>query len=281
MRAGCREAEFSGLAIPSYGRAIGPQQKPLHAYEQRSGDQIGLNWMITRAVRRASRHVLFDTNWWKSFLFDRFAVSPGAAGSLSLFGTDPMHHHLLAEHLTSEIPHQIESKLTGRTVTTWDLIPGRANHWLDCLVGCSAAASITGVVLPRLPRPTAPPASAAATPPPKFQVGEHDQQTKSRRAAGHQPSVSSHSHPDGELPASQTRPLRRLRMPPLRLPALRGHSHSAVAKRKNPAASDLPSVRGETRHRGGISSRYSIKRLFPNAFFGTSQLVLRPSRRYH
>lgn len=150
VRAGCREAEFLGLANTSYGRAIGPQQKPLHAYEQRPGDQTDRNRMITRAVRRASRHVLFDTNWWKSFLFDRFAVSPGAAGSLSLFGNDPLRHHLLAEHLTSEIPSQLESKSTGRTVTTWDLIPGRANHWLDGLVGCAVAASITGVVLPSI-----------------------------------------------------------------------------------------------------------------------------------
>ncbi len=62
----CRDAEFSGVAIPSYGRAIGPQQKPINAYEQRPGDQIGLNWMVTRAVKRASRHVLFDANWWKT-----------------------------------------------------------------------------------------------------------------------------------------------------------------------------------------------------------------------
>jgi hypothetical protein len=69
--------------------------------------------MITRAVKRASRHALFDSNWWKTFLFDRFAVSPGDKGSLSLFGTEPHAHHLLGEHLTAEYPLQLESKAHG------------------------------------------------------------------------------------------------------------------------------------------------------------------------
>ncbi|MEQ1904604.1 MAG: terminase gpA endonuclease subunit [Pirellulaceae bacterium] len=146
----CRDAEFSGVAIPSYGRAIGPQQKPINAYEQRPGDQIGLNWMVTRAVKRASRHVLFDANWWKSFVFDRFTVSPGDIGSLTIHGSDPQAHHLLGEYLTVEYPTQLESKASGRTVTTWEAFPGRDNHWLDTLVGNCVAASMTGVILPSI-----------------------------------------------------------------------------------------------------------------------------------
>lgn len=143
----CREAEFSAACLPSYGRAIGPQQKPITAYEKKPGDQIGLNWMVTRAVKRASRHVLYDTNWWKSFIFDRFGVSPGEHGEMTLYGTDPQSHHLLAEHLTAEYPTQLESKAHGRTVTVWDAYPGRANHWLDGLVGSAVAASISGAKL--------------------------------------------------------------------------------------------------------------------------------------
>lgn len=146
----CRDPEFAGIAIPSYGRSIGPQQKPINAYEQRPGDQIGLHWMITRAVKRASRHVIFDTYFWKSFLFDRFAVSPGDPSSLTLFGADPQVHHLLGEHLTAEYPTELESKSHGRTVTIWDAIPGRDNHWLDCIVGNLVAASMTGSVLPSI-----------------------------------------------------------------------------------------------------------------------------------
>jgi len=36
----------------------------------------------------------------------------------------------------------------GRTVDEWKIRAGRPdNHWLHCLVGCAAAASIQGVVL--------------------------------------------------------------------------------------------------------------------------------------
>lgn len=143
----CREDEFSGVAMTSYGRGIGPDQKPIIAYEKKPGEEIGLNWMITRHNKRTSRHVIFDTHWWKVFLFDRFAVAPGDACSLSLFGSDPQAHHLLSEHLTAEIPDLKSSQNSGRTVTMFDQIPGRDNHWLDTLTGTAVAASMSGCVL--------------------------------------------------------------------------------------------------------------------------------------
>jgi hypothetical protein len=144
----CRELPQS--SILSYGRAIGPQNKPISDYEKKQGDQVGLNWMITRAVKRASRHVMFDANFWKSFVFNRFSVSPGDKGSLTLYGSDPQSHHLLAEHLTAEYANELESKTYGRIVTVFDLHPGRDNHWLDCLVGSAVGASIVGAKLPSI-----------------------------------------------------------------------------------------------------------------------------------
>lgn len=35
----------------------------------------------------------------------------------------------------------------GRTVDEWKPIPGRDNHWFDCLIGAAVAASITGAEL--------------------------------------------------------------------------------------------------------------------------------------
>ena len=50
---------------------------------------------------------------------------------------------MLSEHLTSEYQTRVEAK--GRVVDEWRLIPGRDNHWLDCVIGAAVAASYTGI----------------------------------------------------------------------------------------------------------------------------------------
>jgi hypothetical protein len=96
--------------------------------------------------KRAVRHVLFDTNFWKTFVHARLAVPMGDRGCLSLFGDKPDQHRLLAEHLTAE--YRVKTEGRGRTVDEWKQRPERGdNHWLDCLVGCAVAASMQGVVL--------------------------------------------------------------------------------------------------------------------------------------
>ena len=93
------------------------------------------------------RHVVFDANYWKSFVHARLAVPMGDRGCLSLFGRDPEVHRLLAEHLTAE--YRVKTEGRGRIVDEWKLRPERVdNHWLDCLVGCAVAASIQGAILP-------------------------------------------------------------------------------------------------------------------------------------
>ena len=48
------------------------------------------------------RHVVYDTNWWKSFVHARLAVSMGDRGCLSLFGSKPETHRLFAEQVTAD-----------------------------------------------------------------------------------------------------------------------------------------------------------------------------------
>jgi hypothetical protein len=50
---------------------------------------------------------------------------------------------MLTEQLAAEYPVRVEAR--GRTVDEWRLIPGRDNHWLDCLVGAAVGASVAGV----------------------------------------------------------------------------------------------------------------------------------------
>ena len=106
-----------------------------------------MNWRIpTMTGKRAVRHVVFDTNFWKSFVRSRLLVPMGDPGSLLLNGRKSEHHRLLAEHLTAEYFVLTEGR--GRTVEEWKLRnPGSDNHWFDCLVGCAVAASMQGAVL--------------------------------------------------------------------------------------------------------------------------------------
>ncbi|MGH7143191.1 MAG: terminase gpA endonuclease subunit, partial [Planctomycetota bacterium] len=140
----CRQSAHSALLLPSHGRFVGASSKPFHEYHKRPGDRVGLNWRIPGVQgKRAIRHVLFDTNYWKSFIHTRLAVAMGDKGCLSIFGRDPVHHRLLAEHLTAE--YRVRTEGRGRVVDEWKMRPEAIdNHWLDGLVGSAVAASILG-----------------------------------------------------------------------------------------------------------------------------------------
>ncbi|MCC6906300.1 MAG: phage terminase large subunit family protein [Phycisphaerales bacterium] len=150
----CRQSRHANLIMPSHGRYVGASSIPFSEYKRKRGDRVGLNWRIPVITgKRAVRHVVFDTNYWKSFVHARLAVPMGDPGCLALFGhtggssnRTASNHQLLAEHLTSE--YRVKTQGRGRTVDEWKLrVDGLDNHWLDCLVGCSVAASMQGAVL--------------------------------------------------------------------------------------------------------------------------------------
>ncbi|TWT47188.1 terminase gpA endonuclease subunit [Botrimarina hoheduenensis] len=143
----CRQSAYASVVTPSHGRFVGASSQPFSEYRRKSGDLLGNNWRIPSANgRRAVRYVLYDTNFWKSFVYARLAVGMGDAGCLSLYGAKPATHRLLAEHLTAE--HRVRTEGRGRTVDEWKLRPQRAdNHWLDGLVGAAVAASLQGCAL--------------------------------------------------------------------------------------------------------------------------------------
>lgn len=143
----CRQSSFASVIAPSHGKFVGASSQPFSEYKRRPGDRIGHNWRIPNVQgKRAVRHVLYDTNYWKSFVHARLATAMGDKGSLSLFGDSPERHRLLAEHLTAE--YRIKTQGRGRTVDEWKIRPERGdNHWFDGIVGCAVAASMQGSVL--------------------------------------------------------------------------------------------------------------------------------------
>ena len=144
----CRQSNHAALLFPSHGRFVGASSIPFSEYKRKRGDRVGLNWRIPSvAGKRAIRHVVYDTNYWKTFIHTRLGVPMGDKGCLSLFGQKADAHRLLAEHLTAE--YRVKTEGRGRTVDEWKIRPEQFdNHWLDCLVGCAVAASMQGVVLP-------------------------------------------------------------------------------------------------------------------------------------
>ncbi|MBI3866808.1 MAG: phage terminase large subunit family protein [Planctomycetia bacterium] len=143
----CRQSVHSAIVMPSHGRFVGASSIPFSEYKRKQGDKVGLNWRIPNVQgKRAIRHVVFDANFWKSFIHARLAVAMGDHGCLSLFGTRPDQHRLLADHLTSE--YRVKTEGRGRKVDEWKIRPEQPdNHWLDCLVGSAVAASIQGAAL--------------------------------------------------------------------------------------------------------------------------------------
>ena len=144
----CRQSQHSAVLLPSHGRFVGASSVPFSEYKRKQGDRVGHNWRIPNVQgKRAMRHVVFDTNYWKSFIQARLAVPMGDRGCLSLFGDKSDLHRLFAEHVTAE--YRVKTEGRGRTVDEWKLRPEASdNHWLDCLVGSAVAASIQGAVLP-------------------------------------------------------------------------------------------------------------------------------------
>ena len=143
----CRQSQYASALMPSHGRYVGASGVPMSDYKKKPGERVGHNWRIpTVRGKRAVRHVLFDANYWKSFVHARFAINMGDKGCLSLFGSKAITHRLYSEHLTAEYCIPTEAK--GRTIDEWHLKPSKPdNHWLDTTVGCAVAASMCGIAL--------------------------------------------------------------------------------------------------------------------------------------
>jgi phage terminase large subunit GpA-like protein len=143
-----KQSIHKSLVVASKGRGIKAGNLPMLEYQRRPGEQVGLNWLLTPLNnQRASSLFHIDTNFWKTFVQSRLAVSKGDKGSITLHKASYFDHRLVADHIcNSESPIKTDGR--GRTVVEWSQKPERPdNEFFDCLVGCAAAASREGIGL--------------------------------------------------------------------------------------------------------------------------------------
>jgi len=142
-----RTSDFSRQMRPSHGKFFGASTLPMSEYKRKKGDRIGNNWrMPTPQTRGVIRYVIYDTNYWKMWMHERFQTPVGGAGCLSIFGKKPEKHKLFSEHITAEYTILTEGR--GRKVTEFKEFPAKLdNDYLDCVTGACVAASIVGVKL--------------------------------------------------------------------------------------------------------------------------------------
>jgi hypothetical protein len=108
----------------------------------------GDGWYHALTRERDARLLVYNVDRWKSFANERLRQEPSVRGAIGFWGTQAQAagHVELCEHLTSERPSP-KDRRTGDVFDKWSVLPGRQNHWLDCLVGCCVAAARMGVEL--------------------------------------------------------------------------------------------------------------------------------------
>ncbi|QDT30927.1 terminase gpA endonuclease subunit [Thalassoglobus polymorphus] len=156
VNAFCRRSRFKGILYPSRGRGVtspddalvSPKTKP------KPGERRGQWWKLLPSRNNGGRYVLFSSNHWKTFIYNRLSVPVGEPGALSLYQANASAHKMLAEQLTAERCTRVTIK--GETLDKWNEIPGRDNHLWDCVAGCAVGASMLGEKLTA----TAPPKKA-------------------------------------------------------------------------------------------------------------------------
>jgi hypothetical protein len=133
-----RRSSYGPRVLPTHGRFVGASGQTISDKAPDRGERIGANWRTSTIGKQ--RHVLYDTNAWKTFLMARLKLPVGDPQALTLHDGN---HDMIADHLASEVPVRVESKM--RACDEWKLIPGRDNHLLDCVVGAAVAASFSGI----------------------------------------------------------------------------------------------------------------------------------------
>jgi len=99
----CRESQLANIH-PSHGRFISASSMPISEYRAKKREIIGDEWYLPVPKSGEVRHVVYDTNRFKTFVHSRFATSAGDRGCLQLFKAGATTHEMFANHMNAEYP---------------------------------------------------------------------------------------------------------------------------------------------------------------------------------
>jgi hypothetical protein len=130
--------------MPAYGMGIGAKQAPMSKFNKRAGLFKGHHWTLERPSTKLLLSAFVDTNYWKTRCHQSLTVPPEHSAAITLYRAPQSHHQLFADHLASERATRVEAR--GRVIDEWTLPSSKPdNHFWDNLVGCAAAASMSGI----------------------------------------------------------------------------------------------------------------------------------------
>lgn len=160
IRSWVKSSRWSKVLRCSMGLGLRPADTPL-GDRKKAEDEIrrGLNWCEKRDKKvRGGSITWIDTNYWKTFLSNRWRVGsprsksdttfrPNEPGAIYLWGLEPHDHTTFGIHQTSEARTRMTHDKSGRTIDFWSLKPSRPdNEYWDALVGCCVLADMAGGV---------------------------------------------------------------------------------------------------------------------------------------
>lgn len=146
VRSFCKEARQGFPVLPGRGHGITAAMLPMADWPKQKGRKLGDCWTIQTPTGRDVRSLIIDVNTWKTRVTRGLSLPKMATSSIHFYRGDERRHREAAEQLLAEVPTRTEGH--GRLLYEWKCPPHADNHLFDCLVGCSALASASGIERP-------------------------------------------------------------------------------------------------------------------------------------
>ncbi|TXI80767.1 MAG: hypothetical protein E6Q40_14480, partial [Cupriavidus sp.] len=136
------------LIRPSLGRTYRAGRPRVHQSKivtKGIDDHTGPDWILRYQQANNLMRTIFDHNRWKTAAALGLCTTPGAVGSITMYGDIIREHQLLLDHFLAE--SRKPDVGGGEQIDIWTNGTNHPdNHWWDCLVGCLVAASQLGAL---------------------------------------------------------------------------------------------------------------------------------------
>ncbi|MBN2711981.1 MAG: phage terminase large subunit family protein [Planctomycetes bacterium] len=145
-------AEVGDVYQPSMGCGRGVNQPnfnmpPVRTFEKKPGHHM---YELRKTVKvsgekRTVWQVMFEADYWKRYVHDRYLTPPACPGSCTIFGDDRKQHLAFSKHQVAEI--EVEEFKRGKGVVRFFKKENKNNHWLDTSVLCDVGGGHRGIRL--------------------------------------------------------------------------------------------------------------------------------------